>query len=407
MKRKKQKSVIPKKPSFVFTPPLEREDLLDAALEDQSETVNEINAELIQYNILKREVDSNKQVYDGLLNRLKEAGILAGLSASNIRIVDRAEPSGGPISPRKNRNLFLGLMVGLMSGLGLVFFQEYMDDSIKSPRDISRYLKVPTIGILPQRETLARKESYGHYRNLAKSSAGSQEALDLVSFESPNSLMAEAYRSMRTSLLLSAPDHPPQTVLVTSALPSEGKTVTATNLAISLAQTGARVALVDADLRKPRIHSVFALGATPGLSALLTGSASLKDVLHEVSIPNLFVLPAGLIPPNPAELLLSERCRDMTSALREYFDYVVFDSPPISNVSEARILSPQMDSTLLVILAGSTSKRAVESALDRLLSSHARVGGAVLNGLDMRVEGYDPYYYSGQYYYASGSSAKS
>jgi capsular exopolysaccharide synthesis family protein len=375
-------------------------------VEIQLVIVNDINAELIQYNILRRQADSNQQLYDGLLTRLSEAQVSAGLRASNIRIVDRAEPAASPVRPRKALNLALGLMGGLTFGVGLAFFQEYMDNTIKSPDDISRYLHLPTIATVPKRAALNSKASYGTYGNgdNTVSAVGQADSpIELISASSPNSVMAEAYRSLRTSLLLSSADHPPKTVLVTSALPSEGKTVTAINMAISLTQTGSRVVLVDADMRKPRAHSVFALGATPGLSAVLTGSIGLKEVLHEVSVPNLFVIPCGVIPPNPAELLMSTRFQRMLTSLREYFDYVVIDSPPVSHVSDARILGRQTDATLLVVKAGSTPRHIAEHAAGNLADAHGRVAGVVLNDVDMRVKGYDSYYYagySGQYYAA-------
>ena len=329
---------------------VEREELLTTTVSAQLAIVNQINQEIIQYNILKREVDSNQQLYNGLLTRLKEAGISAGLRASNIRIVDRADVPAQPVSPRRGLNMLLSLIAGLTFGIGLAFFQEYMDNSIKSPEDVARYLNVPTIAAVPKREAFAAQQSYGRLSQ-GDGALGLLNPLDqveLVAAESPSSVMAEAYRSMRTSLLLSSADHPPKSVLVTSALPSEGKTVTAINLAASLTQTGASVVLVDADMRKPRVHSVFALGATPGLSAVLTGSAGIKEVLHEVSTEKLHLLPCGVIPPNPAELIMSKRFQRLLGALREYFDYVVIDSPPLSSVSDARILGSQADATLLV-----------------------------------------------------------
>jgi capsular exopolysaccharide synthesis family protein len=348
---------------------------------------------------------------------LQEAGVSGTLRASNIRIVDRAEVPSGPVRPRTAMNLALGLMAGLTFGVGLAFFQDYMDNTIKSPDDVARYLGVPTIAAVPKREALKGNGVYGNYVAAGSEASGGNGSaakngasvlatgsrIEMISHDAPNSVMAEAYRSMRTSLLLSSADHPPKTILVTSALPSEGKTVTAVNMAISLTQTGGRVVLVDADMRKPRIHSVFALGATPGLSAVLTGSAGLKDVVHEVSIPNLFVLPCGVIPPNPAELLMSQRFERMLAALREYFDYVVIDSPPVSNVTDARIIGRVTDSTLVVVKAWSTPRAAAEHSVGALVSSRTRVTGIVLNDIDVRSRGYDAYYsgysgYSGQYY---------
>ena len=397
-----------------LTTAVERERLLDAAVESQSDTVNQINAELIQYNILKREVDSNRQVYDGLLNRLKEAGILAGLGASNIRIVDRAEPLYSPVRPQRSRNLLLGLVAGLVLGAGLAFFQEYMDNSIKSPDEIIRHLRLPAIATIPKQSSLSGRYGYEYgsygYVNKDETSLESQTsaAVELIAHESPQSLMAEAYRSLRTSLLLSSADHPPRTILVTSYMPSEGKTVTATNVAISLAQTGSRVVLVDADLRKPRIQSLFALGPKPGLPAVLTGNVALREAIHEVSIPNLFVVPCGVIPPNPAELLMSNRFRRVLVALREYFDYVVIDSPPLAHVADARILSSQTDSTLLVIKAHGTTRQSAAHAVDRLNNSNARIAGVVLNDMDVRIKGYGyDIYYSDYGGYSRGYPAAS
>jgi succinoglycan biosynthesis transport protein ExoP len=386
---------------------VQTEESFRKTVESQLDIVNQINAELIQYGILRRQADSNQQLYDGLLMRLSEAQVSTGLRATNIRIVDRAELPSSPVRPRKALNLALGLMGGLTFGVGLAFFQEYMDNTVKSPDDVARYLHVPTIAAVPRRDALKGKSSYGHYGlqnkpsgNGSNSIQPSSSPIELISFDSPNSVMAEAYRSMRTSLLLSSADHPPQTVMVTSALPSEGKTVTAVNMAISLTQTGARVALVDADMRKPRIHSIFALGATPGLSAALTGSIGLKEVLHEVSVPNLFVLPCGVIPPNPAELLMSKRFQQLLTALREYFDYVVIDSPPVSNVADARILGRMADATLVVVKAWSTPRSVAEHAIDSLINAQTHLAGVVLNDIDMRIKGYDSYQsgYSGQYY---------
>jgi len=389
-----------------------REELLQTIVAQQLGIVNQVNQEMVQYGILRREADSMQQLYDSLLVSLQEAGVSGTLRASNIRVVDRAEPENSPVRPRKALNLVLGLITGLTFGVGLAFFQEYMDNTIKSPDDVARYLHVPMIAAVPKNEALNGQSSYGHYgvedngpENGSKSIQQADFPVELISFTAPNSVMAEAYRSMRTSLLLSSADHPPKTVLVTSSLPSEGKTCTATNMAISLTQTGARVVLVDADMRKPRIHSIFALGATPGLSALLTGSVGIKEVLHEVSIPNLFVIPCGVIPPNPAELLMSQRFQKVLTSLREYFDYVIIDSPPLSHVTDGRILGRVTDTSLVVVKAWSTPRGAAEHSLSSLLNSRIHVSGVVLNNLDMRIKGYNSAYagysgYSGQYYAA-------
>ncbi len=394
-----------------YTASVDREGLAAQALERQRQVVNEINQDIIQYNIIKREVDSERQLYEGLLLRLNEAGVSADLRASNIRIVDQAEVPEKPIKPRKALNLALSVLIGLMFGIGLAFLQEHMDDTIKTTEDIDRYLNVPTLGLVPKMGSLQRR-GYGYGYLYAKSRKQSEVALttppkiDFVMHEAPSSLMAEAYRSIRTSLLLSSPDRPPRTVLITSALPSEGKTVTAVNAAISLTQLGARVVLVDADMRKPRIHSAFALKDVAGLSSVLAGTAPLKDAIQECAIPNLFVLPCGPIPPNPGELIASTRFRQFLQLLPQYFDYVILDSPPVSNVSDARTLASLCDATILVIKGFSTPRHQALNATQHLREAHGRISGAVLNDLDVRAVGtYYSYYYS-KYLYSHSSESK-
>jgi capsular exopolysaccharide synthesis family protein len=380
---------------------VERERLLALELDKQRDVVNRVNQEIIQYNILKREVESTKQLHDGLLNRLKEAGVSAGLKASNIRVVDRAEVPHRPVRPRKAINLVLSVIGGLVFGIGFAFLQEYLDSSLKVPEDITRHLTLPTLGMIPKLESLEGKRGYGYGYAQAGVTEGAIVApnasptVDRIVHEAPSSLMAEAYRSVRTSLLLSSPGHPPRTIVVTSAAPSEGKTVTAINISISLTQTGAKVVLIDADMRKPRIHQVFSLGTADGLSSFLAGTSSLRAIVLETHVPGLSVIPCGITPPNPGELVLSLGFRRMLEALREYFDYVVLDSPPVGNVSDARILAASSDSTILVVKAFSTSRHHARVALNHLVDAHARLGGVVLNDVDVRLRSY----YSGSSYY--------
>jgi polysaccharide biosynthesis transport protein len=380
------------------------------ALEAQRRKVEELNKDFVRYNILKREADSAKLVYDSLLQSQKQASVSASLKATNIRIVDPAEVPYRAVKPRKALNLALGAFMGLVCGLGLAFFQEYLDNSLKSPDDVSRLLKLPTLGTIPNLQSLSEKNAYGYGEIDAKKTGKKLKTtdktpLELISHGSPSSLMAEAYRSMRTSLLLSSAEHAPQVVLVTSAVPSEGKTVTAINTAISLTQTGKRVVLVDGDMRKPRVHSVFTLGNVPGLSSFLTGSAVLKDVLHESAVPNLFVLPCGIIPPNPGELILSNRFTQLMQVLRQYFDYVVIDSPPVASVSDARVLASSADAAILVVKAFSTSQHLAQRATEFLKQSRIRNIGVILNDLDVHAR--TNYYsnYSGRYYYPSNYGA--
>jgi len=389
-----------------YSASVERERLTREALEQQRSLVNNLNQETIQYAILKREADSFKQLYDGLQTRLREAQVSAGLRASNIRVVDPAEVPRSPVRPRRLFNLMIGSMLGLALGIGLAFFQEYLDSSLKSPDDVQRFLKVPSLGTVPNMQSLTKGRPYAYTSNQSPSVEpvikGELEKTppELITYAVPSSVMSEAYRSVRTSLLLSLPERAPRVVLVTSAVPSEGKTVTAINIAVSLTQTGSRVVLVDADMRKPRIHSVFSVGNLPGLTSFLTGSANLKDVIHDVGPANLHLLPCGVIPPNPAELIQSGRFNHLVQVLRQYFDYVVLDSPPLANVSDARILAANAEATLLVVKAFSTSRHVAKRAVDHLQELKARNIAVILNDLDVRMRG-NYSYYSDRYYYSS------
>jgi capsular exopolysaccharide synthesis family protein len=381
-----------------------REQLLSVELVKQRAAVNKMNEDIIQYNIYKGDAESVRQLYDGLQKRLKEASVSAGLTASNIRIVDRAEVPAFSVRPRKTLSLLLSLVVGLLFGVAVAFFQEYVDSSIKAPEDVTRYFSLPTLGMIPRLASLISKKGYGHVRygkvnHYGVLTAAEIEAkatrVDMIVHESPSSLMAEAYRSFRTSLLLSSSGHPPRTIVVTSAAPSEGKTTTAVNLAISLTQTGSKVVLIDADMRRPRVQNIFSMKNSVGLSAFLAGTVNLKDVIHETNIPNLLVIPCGVTPPNPGELILSVNFRKMLEALQQYFDFIVLDSPPLGNVSDARILAVSADSTILVIKAFSTSRHYLREVITHLTNAQAHVGGVVLNDVDVRRRSY----YSGYSYY--------
>lgn len=385
---------------------VDNEAILEKELKQQKETVNRINQDIIQYNIRKGEADSNKTLYTGLLNKLNEADVSSTLHASNIRIVDKAETPSSPIRPRKSLNMLLSLVVGLAMGVGMAFFQDYLDDSIKSTVELSRLVNLPSLGVIPKLGSLGRR-GYGYYKlAYGKTETSSlpqvnpsSNAIEIIAHEAPMSVLSEAYRSIRTSLMLSSADHAPRTILVTSAVPSEGKTVTAVNTAISLSQLGGRVVIVDADMRKPRIHAILKVPNSIGLSALLTGAAPIEDVVQITTVPNLFVIPCGVIPPNPSELLVSRTFQQMLAALSQQFDYVVIDSPPVNLVSDARILGSMVDRIVLVVRALSTSRHQVQQAVDHLSGSRNNIAGIVLNDLDAkRGSYYSGQYYSGRYY---------
>ena len=377
----------------------QREALLSQALESQKTKTNLLAQKLVQYNILKREAETNKQLHEGLLQRIKEAGVSAGLRSSNIRVVDPALVPSNPARPRKALNILLASFVGLLGGVGLAFFREYLDNTVKTPDDVEYLTQLPSLAMVPALAGLKGHSRNGRAPQLPKSQSleVKEPRVELISHERPRSPISEAFRALRTSLLLSQAERPPQVILVTSALPLEGKTTAAANLAITLAQLGDRTLLVDADLRKPGIAKALNLaeGKRTGLSSYLAGASTLQEitVVHP-DIANLAVIPAGPIPPNPAELLSSQRWRDAIASLRRDFKFIIVDSPPILSATDAVILSVLADSALLVVRSGETPKEAVTRARDLLVGVRCRLLGIVLNAVDFT----SPYYYSYRYY---------
>jgi len=380
----------------------QRELLLSKALDQQKAEVNQMSERMVQYSILKREADANKALYDGLLTKLKEAGISAGLRSSNIRVVDPAMVPTYPTRPAKTRNIALSFLVGLVGGIGLALLREYMDNTVKSPDDIEALVRLPSLAVVP-----AFSEPNGD-RTRSKllkgaSTNGHDKRIELVAQHLPKSQMSEAFRALRTSLLLSQADHPPQVILVTSALPREGKTTAAANLAVTLAQLGDRTLLIDADLRKPGIGRLLSLGSGKyaGLSSFLAGVSSLDLVtIQHPAIPNLSAIPTGPLPPNPADLLSSHKLDEAIAELRTKFKFIVIDSPPIMAATDAVILSVKADGVLLVVRSGETPKEAFTRTRDLLLSVKCHLLGVVLNAVDSTAP---DYYYSYRYYpYSQG-----
>jgi capsular exopolysaccharide synthesis family protein len=384
-----------------------REALLAQALEKQKVEANQIAEKLVQYNVLKREAESNKQLYEGLLQKLKEAGISAGLRSSNIRIVDPAMIPSSPVRPQRARNIMLAFFIGLVGGIGLAFLREYLDNTIKTPEDIERLTRLPSLAIVPAFTAVdGRSRRTRLLPSGSQRAAGATPRVELIAHEQPQSLIAESFRALRTSLLLSQAEHPPQVILVASPLPREGKTTAALNLAVTLAQLGDRTVLVDADLRKPTIHRALGLsdGKYSGLSTYLAGASSLElvTVPHPV-IGNLSIIPTGPIPPNPAELLSSQRLQQAIATLRANHRFVVIDSPPILAATDAVILSVVCDGVLIVVRSGETPKEALLRVRDLLATVKCRLLGVLLNAVDISAP---DYYYSYRYYPYEYSSRK-
>lgn len=375
-----------------------KEKTLEQAFEAQTAESMKLNQNSVQYNILKREVDTNKQLYDGFLQRLKEAGISAGLKSSNVHIVDTAQVPQAPESPDKPANIFYGLVAGFAGGVLLAFFIEHLDSSVKTPDDVDRFIKLPTLGVIPLPDSVSPHSALWLLGARGKSSSGN--SVELVTFQNVKSQVSEAYRNARTSILLSSgASRHPRSLLVTSSLAGEGKTTTALNLSVTLCQAGEKVLLIDCDMRNPKVHTLLKLSASAGMSEYLSGNADLASVIQATAIPNLFVIPSGCIPPNPAELLSSERIRDILALSNGGFDHIVVDSPPVLSVSDPRILAPIVDGVILVIKGGETSKQAVQRSKRLLQEIHANIIGTLLNGVDVRSADY--HYYS-RYYYRYG-----
>jgi succinoglycan biosynthesis transport protein ExoP len=377
----------------------QRELLLKNALDEQKTQTNQMAEKLVQYSILKREADTNKQLYDGMLQKLKEAGITAGLRSSNIRVVDPALIPGGPSRPNKTRNVMLSILVGLIGGIGLALLREYLDNTVKTPDDIETLARLPSLAVVPALSNSNGKRT-GRFAKLLKAPVivGKEGRAELVSHNMPQSQMSEAFRALRTSLLLSQADHPPQVILMTSALPREGKTTAAVNLAVTLAQLGDKTLLVDADLRKPGINRALSLvdGKHAGLSSYLAGVSSLDLItVPHPAITNLAAIPTGPIPPNPADLLSSRRLTELIAELRTRYKFVVIDSPPIMAATDAVILSVLVDGVLLVVRSGETPKEAFTRTRDLLAGVKCHMLGVVLNAVDASSP---DYYYSYRYY---------
>lgn len=415
-----------------FQTALKREGSLEAAFNEQKNAAFQMNSSAVLYNGLKIEVQNKKNLLDSLLRRESETGVearLKGLRTSNVRVVDRARVPVRPSSPRKARNLALALLLGFGGGIGLAFLFDFLDNSIKTSEDVERYAGLPTLGVVP-RFTMNGTEKgylYGRKRREPRLEGGKEGALplapaggaspgagavtapavapkvvpvhprmiELVPFHFPNSRLAESYRSIRTALLLSSADQLVKTMIVTSALPGEGKTVSVANLGITLAQSGKTVLIVDADLRKPRQHRVFNVKNTFGLTSYLTDSIEVGKVVKTTAVPNLWLVNAGPVPPNPAELLGSEKMAAFVEMLRDKCDYILFDMPPMLEISDALILGPRVDGMILVVQGDKTSREALKKAREKLDMLKVRTLGVIINNVNVDHQGYHykDYYY--------------
>lgn len=377
-----------------------REDSLRAAYNLQSGQTTEQNRAQITLSVLKRELETNQQEYDTLRQRQRELeNNVATGRQNNVSVTNYARVPHEPVGPARARTIVLAFLLSLGVGVGLAFLLDYLDDTLKSVDDVDRYLHLPSLALIPASRS-ERARLIGGRRAPAPTTEGDpMTALALTSdVRSPS---AEAYRHLRTSLLLSSAGQPPKTILITSSQPSEGKTTTAVNTAITLAQTGADVLIMDCDLRRPRVHANFGVSNARGLTNYLSGERNLDTLVQTyANLPNLKVLTSGPVPPNPAELLGSTEMRRLLTALSERFTHIVIDSPPAISFTDASILSTLVDGVMLVVHGGRSSRGVVRRAKQQLVDVGANIFGVVLN--NVRLDAPD-YYYSGYYsnYYAN------
>jgi polysaccharide biosynthesis transport protein len=301
-----------------------------------------------------------------------------------------------PIGPPRLRNIGIAFLVSLIAGIGLAFLLDFLDDTLKSIDDVDRYIHLPALGLIPASRSDRQRLRGG------PQPSGPSPATALALFEDVRSPIAEAYRHLRTSLLLSSAGQPPKTILITSSQPSEGKTTTAVNTAFMLAQTGAEILIIDCDLRRPRLHVNLEVPNVKGLTNLLSGETDIDSVIQTYERqPNLKLLTSGPVPPNPAELLGSEEMRKLLVTLSGRFAHVVVDSPPAISFTDASILSTMVDGVVLVVHGGRSSRAVVRRAKQQLLDVGAHIFGVVLN--NVKLESQDYYYtgYYSSYYYSS------
>ena len=362
---------------------LAREESLKTALARQKAESLSLNKKAVQYGVLQREAESSRHMYDMLIKRFKETSLTEEMKTGNIRIIDTAETPQDPVKPNKKRNLLLAVILGLAMGFGLALFLEYLDNTVKLPDEIKEDLNIPFLGAVP-----------------AFSSNGIPKHMpsDLVTIHSPKSAASESYRSIRTGIMFSSADKSPQVIMVTSVSPLEGKTTSAANLSVTLANAESRVLLIDADMRRPRIHKIFGLDRRIGLSNVLVGTVPLKDAIVASAVVGLDILPVGNIPPNPSEIIGSQKMGQLLDALRKKYARVIIDSPPMMAVADSLVLSQLVDRVLLVIRSGETPRPAIQNSLAQLQTVNAKILGAILNAVGVGRDSYYYYQYSHYYY---------
>jgi succinoglycan biosynthesis transport protein ExoP len=363
---------------------LARESRLQANLEAAKREAQAVNRKGIQLGALRREVESNRQIYEELLTRTQQTGLETKLNTTNIRVIEEAEPPGGPVSPNKMRNYQVALLLGLMLGVGLALLFENFDNTFKTPEDVKNHLGVPFLGMVPD-------------VTVGPDGSQSSTAASLLG-KKPNAAVADAYRVLRTNLLFTSAETTGRAFVMTSAGPAEGKTTTLANLGAALAHNGSKVLAIDADLRRPKLHQHFRVSKTPGLTDMIIGNAAASKAIRSTRIDGLMVLPCGYQPPNPAELLGSAMMKQIMEAVRSHYDWVLVDTPPMLAMADAAVVCPTVEGVVLVVAGETSSKPQVLRAVEQIQNVGSKVLGVVLNKVNLHR---NAYYYSqnyGEYY---------
>ncbi len=369
---------------------------LKEAIAQERQREARLNKLMLQYQRLKREVDTNARLYELVTTRQKEADLSGALKLNNVNVLDRARPPALPFKPDLKKNLVFGALLGLLLACALALGLDYLDNSVKTQEDVEK-LKVPFLGLMPIIEVAKPA------RGKLPADAEALVDCDLFVMKNPKSSPAECARFIRTNLLFMSPDKPLKNFLVTSAAPQEGKTTTAISLAVTMAQSGSRTLIVDTDMRRPRLHRAFGVSNDKGLSSTIVGESNLDDAIQATDAQDLDVLVCGPIPPNPAELLHTEAFKHIVEQLSERYERVIFDSPPVGAVTDPVVLGTHLDGAVVVLKAQRTTKEAAAQALRTLKDANVHIFGAVLNDVDLSSKrygsGYYAYYRKYGYYY--------
>ncbi|MBD3414631.1 MAG: polysaccharide biosynthesis tyrosine autokinase [Candidatus Aminicenantes bacterium] len=374
---------------------VKEENKLQGLLAEQRKDVIKMNNNAILYNSLKIEIENKRDLLNSLLARQNETLVsarLRGLKSSNIKIIDTALVPGGPYYPNKSRSLMLGLLLGLFVGVGLAFLIDYVDNTIKDPEEAERLIDLPSLGVIPFVSKDGAKKGNA-YTSYSYGSEGQEKPMDIKQFEMinhqyPKLSVSENYRTLRTSIMFSHAENVPKAISFTSAFPQEGKTATLVNTAVSFAQLNKKVLMIDADMRKPRLHKVFDLNILNGLSSFLTGKIYLDEAIKETKLQNMSVITSGPHPPNPVELMDTPRMKELIDTVKERFDFVFIDTPPVLAVVDSAIVSTAADGTVFIIKIGKTTRKAYVNSIKALQKVNAHIIGLVYNEMKVQGRGY-------------------